>query len=234
MPVVGFHLLQLVGNAQRLVDAMSLRECLPDAPDGKEVADRRQHQERLGREAVNEVRKVHAVLQPAREDLLGVLRPERVQKHPPRIDVAGGRGHLDAIVQGRKVRRVRAAAGVARGADAGRIHFGARQQVVQSANAVPDGVAGEGVSHQHALRAEFGMFHGGGEELGIVPVRIEELLALFLAERIPGEGHVSPAGQRAENLLPGGMGFAAHFMPQRKQDGGVRRRAFLRQDRDLP
>src|ERR1035437_34290 len=120
MPVVGFHLLQLVGDAQRLVDAMSLGERLPDATDGKEVADRRQHQKRLRRVAVDEVRKVHAVLQPAREDLLGVLRPERVQKHPPRIDVAGGRGDLDAIVQCRKVCGVRAAAGVARGADAGR------------------------------------------------------------------------------------------------------------------
>src|SRR5262249_14398393 len=64
---------------------------------------------------------------------------------------------------------------------------------------------------------------------GIVPVRIEELDALLLAERTPCERDVSAPRERSEHLLPGEMRFPAHLMPQREQDRGVRSRTALRQ-----
>src|SRR5580693_1641595 len=73
------------------------------------------------------------------------------------------------------------------------------------------------------------MFHRRREEFGIVPVRIEELHTLFLAQRIPRETNISPARQRSEHLLPREMRFTTQLMPQWKQDGRIRRRAFFRQ-----
>lgn len=126
------------------------------------------------------------------------------------------------------VGRVCTPAGVPGGAHAARVDFGPRQQIIESAYAIPDGVSRDGISDEQALAVQFGVFDSRGKELRVIPIRIEELLALLLAQRIPCESDVTPAGKRPERLLPGGVRLAAGFMSQGVKDGGVRRRTSLR------
>ena len=74
---------------------------------------------------------IEAVAQPRRDALLGVLRADGGKQPPPGGDVAGRRGHLDAVVERRQIRRVRPAARVASAGHARFVDLRAGEQVVE-------------------------------------------------------------------------------------------------------
>ena len=79
---------------------------------------------------------------------------------------------MDSIVERRKIRGVRAAAGVAGDGDAIRVDFLARQQVVEGADAVPDGVARQIIAGQKALNTKHRVLGRGAYDLGSTGVWI--------------------------------------------------------------
>ena len=89
--------------------------------------------------------------QDARHDLFGVggLLILQVVKEP--CDEAVGSRHGEAIVQGIQMRRLRSTAGVAGDADVSRVDIAARQQIVESADAVPGLPEGEILAQEGQL-----------------------------------------------------------------------------------
>ena len=117
---------------------------------------------------------------------------------------------------------MRAAAGVAGAADALGIHFGPRKQVVERADAVPDGVLRDVRASEQALRPDDGVLHGGGLHLGVVPILVVHLDALALADRIPRQGDESAPRQSGQAALPRLVRLGAALVPERKEDGRIR------------
>ncbi len=125
---------------------------------------------------------------------------------------------MDSIVERRKIRGVRPSSRVPRATDPAGIDFLARQQVIEGAQAVPDGVARQAVAYQKALNSKHSVLGRGTYDLRFAEVFIIELHALALADCVPGERHVAPASQRNQYLLPDRVRLCARFMPERKQD----------------
>ena len=104
------------------------------------VVQRDPHQQRLRRERIQQIRAVDSASERRHDVLLGVVCRSR------RLDVLlrkilgvahGDDGDADAAVERGEKLRQRSAAGLTAAADAIGIHFRARQQVVNPADAVP-------------------------------------------------------------------------------------------------
>src|SRR5438094_10564174 len=67
---------------------------------------------------------------------------------------------FNAIIQGRDVGRVGAASRISRQANARGIYFLAREKIIESPHAVPNGIAGQMIAHEHALCADDRMLSG--------------------------------------------------------------------------
>src|SRR2546426_1075548 len=141
----------------------------------------------------------------------------------PRRQIATRHGHLDAIVERGKISRVSAAAGVPGTGDPRRVDFRAREQVVQSADAVPDRVTRQEVPGEQALNAEDRMLGGRARYFGFLEIDIEQLHPLTLADGVPGHSHVASPGESHENLLPGSIRLPASLVSERKQHSRIRR-----------
>ena len=122
-----------------------------------------------------------------------------------------------------------AAAGVARAADAPGIDFGPRKQIIERADAVPNGVLRDVGPGEQALRSNDGVLDGRGLELGIVPIFVIHLHALTLAEGVPCESDEAAPCQSGEAALPCLVRLGAVLVSQWKQDRRIRGLAAGRQ-----
>src|SRR5439155_1666244 len=107
-------------------------------------------------------------------------------------------------------------------ADSLGIHFLAADEIIERADAVPDGVAGDAVAGDQGLHAEHGVLARRGYEARGAQVGIVELQPFALADRVPGERYEALGREAAQHVLPRLMRLRAGFMPQRKQDGRER------------
>ena len=90
---------------------------------------------------------------------------------------------------------MRAAAGVAGDAHPLGIHFLTAGQIIERADAVPDGVAGDVVAGNQALRAEHGVLARRSHQSGGAQVGIEELHPFALPGGVPGERYKALGGE---------------------------------------
>src|SRR5205823_161886 len=97
---------------------------------------------------------------PEGERLLCVLWTNRVEHQVPGSDIARRCRNLDAVIQGRDVGRVGAASRISRQANARGIYFLAREKIIESPHAVPNGIPSQMIAHQHALRTDNRMLSG--------------------------------------------------------------------------
>ena len=98
---------------------------------------------------------------------------------------------LHALVDRADEQRQRAAAGMSRAGDALRVHLGARQQIIDSAHAVPDAVMRQVFAHEQQDLTGHGMLVGGVRNVGVSGLRIPVLAALALADGVVGQHHKS-------------------------------------------
>jgi hypothetical protein len=90
----------------------------------------------------------------------------------------------------------------------------AAREIVEGADAIPDGVLRDVRSGEQGLSSDDGVLHGGGLHLGAVPICVVHLHSLPLTEGIPCQGDESAARQSGEAALPGLVGLGAALVPQ--------------------
>ena len=140
---------------------------------------------------------VHAERQLPEDVLLGVLRPDGREQGLEAGDVAARSRGADAVVQRHQVGGLRAAAAVARAADALGIDLRAGLQVVDGPHAVPDLEAGGVAAQQDAADAEHRV---GGRALDLRQ-RGGHLAALALVDRVEDESRHAVEGQECPHRL---------------------------------
>src|SRR5260370_13796659 len=109
---------------------------------------------------------------------------------------------MDAVIQPRKVRSVSAPAGVARATDATGIYFGPRKQIIERADAIPNGVLRDVRPGEQALHPDDGVLHGRGLHLGAMPIFVVHLHALSLADGVPRKCDEPAPRQSCPAALP--------------------------------
>ena len=112
-----------------------------------------QDDDRLGSHRRQEVTVIESHGEHSRRALFGIGGKLVFQVAAKRRDEAAGRAHRPAAFEAAQPRRHRAAAGVARDADVLRIDLLARQQIVESPNAVPGSPRAEELADQELLIA---------------------------------------------------------------------------------
>ena len=108
-----------------------------------------------------------------------------------------------------------------------RVHFLPAQQIIQSAHAVEDGVTGNVVTHQQALRAQHSVLPGGRHQPRLPEIGIIELQPFALAQGIPRQRHKAFLRQAGQYVLPGIVRLRPIFMTQGKEDCRERPRTLM-------
>ena len=107
-------------------------------------------------------------------------------------DIAGRHNHLYALVEGRDMCGLKTTSAGANDTDSIAVNFQTRQQIVHSANSVPDFPPGKIRAHQIRQVAHYRMFRADQIVTTLRLLRIPELAALSLPHRIPSQHDVSP------------------------------------------
>src|SRR5438094_8960174 len=102
------------------------------------------------------------------------------------------------------------------------INLWPREQVIERADSVPDGIAGQMVSDQQTLGADHRVLRCRVAHFRLPQVLVINLQPFTLADRIPGQCDEAPGGERAQHLLPGQIDLSARLMSQGEQDRWVR------------
>ena len=174
-----------------------------------------------------EIRHFEALRQRSGGHLLGVDGQFVLDIAQPGGDVAGGRGHGDAVVHGGDPGGQGAAAGVAVDADASGVHLGAAQQVVQSAHGIPRAPGAEPLAQQHALLVQHVVFPAGVRVW--TNRRIQKLLTLALTGGIDGQHRETGLREGARGLLVAIAAFALAEVPAEEEHCGHLALAAFRQ-----
>ena len=219
--VVSFKHAQLFLCADRRIDFRSFGKSLSRAGDGKEIANGGKQEIGFGSKRIQIVGIIKSILQPEGKGLLCVLRTNRLEHQTPRSDIAGGGGNLDAIIQRSDIGGMSATTRIPRQPDSRGINFRSREQIIERAHSVPDGIAGQMVSNQQALRADHRVLSGRVAHFRFPQVLVIDLQPFTLTDRIPGQCDEAFRSKRTQHLLPGRIGLAARLMPQREQDRRV-------------
>ena len=186
------------------------------------VVQRDGHEQRLRRERVEQIRPIDAASERRHDILLGIVGRSR------RLDVVlrevlgvalGNHGDLDAAVERREKLRQRSAARLAAAADPFGIDFRAREQVVDSADAVPGAKEAEVRAEQDEAAPRVLVLGGSSAaDRRLAGARSRILDALALSERVVGEHHVAFARQVREQLLVAGPRLAIRRMSERSEN----------------
>src|SRR5262249_26977352 len=115
-----------------------------------------------------------------------VLRAARGEEALQRRDVARRRRADDALVQRRDVRRQRAPAGDAGAAETLRIDLWPAGEIVEGANAIPDAITGGPAADEQGADTDHRVLVRAGDDR--LPLVVEDLHALALADRVVGHG----------------------------------------------
>ena len=150
--------------------------------------------------------------------MFGVLRAEGWEEGVEAGEVAGDSDSVDTGIDSAEKRGHGAAAGATEGSDAVGVDFGAGEEIVDGADAVPGEGAGEGVADECGLEAGFAVFAGGGFEERLVGVGgVSILEALALADGVVGEHREAVAGEGTGEGVVGG--FAGEAVAGSDDDG---------------
>jgi hypothetical protein len=155
----------------------------------------------LGAAAIAKSPKSRPEPQEAWKVLLGILRARRFPKMLPVRHVAGDDGCGEPRLDRTETGGLRAAAGIARDADALRIHVGARQEIIDRTDAVPCLVTGKCSSREETLCAGHVVLARPHSNARFAGFRVEVLNALTLAGRIECEDERSLLRERDPGLL---------------------------------
>jgi len=160
------------------------------------------HEKRLWRESVEQVRPIDASSEPRHDILLGVVGRSR-RLHVVLRKVFGialrNHGYLYAAVERRQELRQRSATRLPTAADPLWVHFRASEQVIDSADAVPDPKEAEVRAQQDEAAPSVLVFGGSStDNRTLAGARPRIFDALALSERVVCEHHVTLAGQIRE------------------------------------
>jgi len=158
----------------------------------------------------------------AKNVLLGVLRTNRLNQPAKVRQVTGRRGAGDSLIESHDITRQRSPTRAAGEANPFGIDVLATGDVVDGADGVPDAVAGRIRADQDRAHADQKMFLGRAAEFGPA-IRVQDLGAFPLANRILGECGNPLSGQRDGNSLVVVGGFGGAAVSARYQDDRMRR-----------
>ena len=165
---------------------------------------------------------------------VGVLEDAVVNAHGQSGDVARRRGDLDAFVESGDVSGLKSSTAGSGDADPLRVHIGAREQVIECSNAVPNLPASQIRACQIGQISDNGMLATNQVVTALACFRIPELAALALSDGIPGEHHVAPQRQLLSQILV--MQLADGRVPAGNQHGWMFSGAivgYIHQRRDI-
>ncbi len=172
MPGHVLHHGEVFRLAQRLVYRRHLLERLAGAVDVEDVVGRGDDQGGFGGSYHEQVRVVDAPADHAEKVLFAVPRTDFLQNSGQVGYVVLRGGRVNAVVEGRQILRLVAAARAARHADAGGVYFGPGEEVVHRPDAVPDHVARQRTARQEGGRGGIGVFAGSRAHPRIAVFRI--------------------------------------------------------------
>ncbi len=169
---------------------------------------------------------VQAQRQRLGRDLLHV-RAELVLHVSPELGHETTRGrHRPALLEPTQPGRHRPATGIAGDSEVPLVHFVARHQVVEGANAVPRAPRAEALVNEHLLNASVVVL-GGSRPARRLPVRVHVLHPLALADGIEDQHDVAEPRQSLAEGLIGLDRLAVRRVPARRDDSRERESSSL-------
>ena len=169
--------------------------------DREKIGGHRQHTNRLRRHRQQDVLVIETCAGEARPDLLGVLRLAGAQIRLPVHDERRRRRRRHARVGQHHEARLRAAAGVARHPDFRRVHFRARDEVIDAAHRIVQHVTRERFAQEPSLHASVVVIARADADRVCLRVRFEVAQPFALPHRILREHDQSRAHERLADVL---------------------------------
>ena len=181
MLVVVFEQIDPLAVTENSINTLRFTKRRPCAVNIEEVLRAHAHQRRPWCAQRNIVCMVHPERHLSGDVLFRVLRAQRGEQSLQRRDVARRRRRQNALIQRHQISGQSAATGVARATQPLGIDLGARGQVIETADSIPDSVRGCTLADQQGTDAEHRVLRRAPRDGGLT-FFVEQLRAFALTD----------------------------------------------------